>query len=115
MTGKKGVKDLKNVSGNFLDDDELDEVVGGYDSVVEIMPDSSGQGMQPWYLSSRDSASGIVVESGSSCNTLVARAKEFQGDTLEGAYGTWSSDMGQGQSVSLSDLVTEARMYSKLR
>lgn len=90
---------MKNVSGNFLDDDELDGVVGGYDSVVALIPDSSGQGMQPMYLSSRDNMSDVVVQTGSS-------------DPLQGAYGI-QSDMGQ-DSVSLSDLVTEREYYPKL-
>lgn len=67
---------MKNVSGNFLDDDELDGVVGGYDSGVALIPDSSGQGMQPLYLSSRDT--GAFVRAGSS-DDIVERAKEFCG------------------------------------
>lgn len=76
MTGKKGVKDLKNVSGNYLDDDELDGVVGGYNSVVEIMPDSSGQGMQCQYLPPRDTGAVALV---SSSDDIVEHAKEFCG------------------------------------
>lgn len=76
MTGKKGVKDLKNVSGNYLDDDELDGVVGGYNSVVEIMPDSSGQGMQHLHLPPRDTGAVALV---SSSDDIVERAKEFCG------------------------------------
>lgn len=106
----KEVKDLKNVSGNFLDDDELDGVVGGYDSVVAIGPDSSGQSMQPLHLSSRDDMSGVVEREGSSGNTLVERAKEFCGSVpLEGAYGK-QSDLGQDQ-IFLSDLVAIANTY----
>lgn len=69
---------MKNVSGNFLDDDELDEVVGGYDSVVGIVPDSSGQSMQSLHLSSRDNTAYAVDQTSSSVDTLRVQ-KNFAG------------------------------------